>query len=53
MATQLAQQTDTTPTTTGPCCMTCGTPLEARTPASACKHRINSIRFAEFFWEEA
>jgi hypothetical protein len=35
-------------------CTICGTALSARPPASAsvCQH-VNSIRFAEFFWDEA
>ena len=34
-------------------CTICETALSSRTPASSCKHRVNSIHLAEFFWEEA
>jgi hypothetical protein len=35
-------------------CTICSTALSPRSPASAsvCQH-VNSIRFAEFFWDEA
>jgi hypothetical protein len=35
-------------------CTICGTALSPATAvnAGACRHRIDSIRFAEFFWDE-
>jgi hypothetical protein len=35
-------------------CTICGTALNPPTAAkaSACRHRVDSIRFAEFFWDE-
>jgi hypothetical protein len=36
-------------------CTICGIPLSPRPAVNAgpCQHRVDSIGFAEFFWEEA